>query len=145
MLKTLQHSTYLVFALSAVTAAGQPAKSDPPLELIERVRIAFYERAPAEIAGSMRAAVQRLCGPESKQGGAHTGPEWLCDGRHLNFLRSVDVLGNRQKTGFVCNDQGITSNMKYFLDDMFADNPNCVFVAFNVKTNQHFIDTAPID
>jgi len=140
MIKTIQGSVLLGFALLAIVA-GQPAKSDAPIELIEHVRIAFYERAPGDIAGSMRAAVRRRCEAAPRPDAAQPGPEWLCYGRHLNFLRSVDVLGNRQKTGFVCNDQGITRNMKYFLDDMFADNSNCVFVAFDVKTNQHFIET----
>jgi hypothetical protein len=140
MIKNLFGAALLSFTLAA--GAGAQPPENPTFEFSETllVRVAFYEKAPAGIAVSMRKAVKRQCAASGRPQLSAAQLEWLCAGRHLNFLRSVNVLGQRQSVGFVCNDDGISPNMKYFLDDMFADNPDCVFVAFNAKTNEHFLD-----
>jgi hypothetical protein len=150
----------LLAAAAVGTVSSQPTQGDAPIELLERVRVAFYERAPRDVAASMRAALQRECAarkrrhttrgnqkpgtPDNADGdgeeasGAHS--IWICDGSLLNFLRGVDVLGNVQQTGFVCNENGITRNMRFFLQDMLIDNRDCVFVFFDAKAKKHFLD-----
>lgn len=113
MTRIIRSSLMLTVALMG-TPAAWPAENGPSIELIESVRVAFYEKAPAPVAVSMRLAVQKECaarrtrGPtgaaNTKDGTQGAGSDWLCEGRHLNYLRAVDVLGNRRKTGFVCND-----------------------------------------
>jgi hypothetical protein len=149
MTKIIQILTLFALAVSGA-ATAQSAQRGASIELVERVRVAFYEKAPADVAASMRAAAQRNCSGHREKGVTAAAREeqepqaaeaaWLCDGRHLNFLRSVDVLGNRQKTGFVCNDQGIAHNMKFFLEDMFTENHDCTYVFFNVKRRVHFFE-----
>lgn len=126
MIRIAQISVLLA-AAAAGTVASQPTQGDAPIELVERVRVAFYERAPRDVAASMRAAVQRECAARKRRDTASSiqrpgAPEkaggndeeasgaqsiWICDGSLLNFLRGVDVLGSVQQTGFVCNENGI--------------------------------------
>jgi hypothetical protein len=49
------------------TTARQPTQGDTPIELVERVRVAFYERATRDVAASMRAAVQRECAARKRR------------------------------------------------------------------------------
>jgi hypothetical protein len=159
MIRIAQISVLLAVA-AAGTAASQPTQGDAPIELVERVRVAFYERAPRDVAASMRAAVQRECAARKRRDTASSiqkpgAPEkaggddeeasgaqsiWICDGSLLNFLRGVDVLGNVQQTGFVCNENGIARNMRFFLQDMLMDNRDCVFVFFDAKAKKHVLD-----
>jgi hypothetical protein len=127
----------LLGVAAAETLACQSARGDGPIELMDSVRVAFYERAPGNVAASMRAAVLREC--ESRKNRDMVERK-LCRGGPLSFLRGVDVLGNLQQTGFVCNANGLTRGMRYFLQDMLVNNRDCIFVFFNAKTKEHFLD-----
>jgi hypothetical protein len=157
----ITHISVLLAATAAGAVASQPTRGDASIEFIEPVRVAFYERAPRDVAASMRAAVVRECAARRRRDGPHDDhkprvPEnagdddeeaprgaqsiWICDGSLLDFLRGVDVLGNLQQTGFVCNQNGVARNMRFFLQDMLMNNRYCVFVFFDAKANKHFLD-----
>jgi hypothetical protein len=106
--------------------------------LIDEVRVAFHENAPRAMIASMRRAVDLEC-----KAGVRTEPEevnaWLCNGSPLHFVRGVDVLGNEQKTGMVCSDEGITPHLRYYTEDMFTDNPQCLPIWYSTKSKTHFM------
>jgi hypothetical protein len=82
----------------------------------------------------MRAAVEDVC-----SGPNRPGPDraWLCAGKSLRFFRGVDVRGQQQKTGFACDAESVPPDLKYYTEDMLAENPDCAFIAFDAKANKH--------
>jgi hypothetical protein len=66
--------------------------------------------------------------------------EWLCRADSLRYLREVDVLGSRYKTGVVCSAEAVTPNLRYFTPDMFEDEERCVYVSYNASSQKHAVD-----
>ena len=109
--------------------------------LVEPVRIAFYEAAPRAMAASMRRAVGQRCGTEQQTGQPSRPEAWYCGtGLRLRFLRAVNVLGDRYKTGLACDEQSLTPNLTFYAEDMFDEGTRCIFVAYDVKAKRHQID-----
>ena len=127
--------------------AGEEASDEGKIVLVSPVRIAFYEAAPSSLAASMRNAVSATCASLKKRPGAV--PEsptdrpdiaWLCDGTTLRFLRAVNVLGTKYKTGLVCSEGSVTPNLRYYTEDMFAGEAQCLFVAYSVTAGLNSIE-----
>jgi hypothetical protein len=134
-------SHYLIALSSAFLAAnvygGDAVPSD--IVLTEPVRIAFLEAAPRVVVGSMREAVRAHCAG-IRAGDEAVEAEWLCRADSLRYLREVDVLGSRYKTGVVCSAEAVTPNLRYFTPDMFEDEERCVYVSYNASSQKHAVD-----
>jgi hypothetical protein len=129
----------LILCLAATNGMAQEKPADE-IVLIDEVRIAFYEKVPERMAASMRKAVESEC--KRRLG---TGPEvesdWLCNGESLYFVRGVYVSGSKRMTGLVCSEEGITPNLRYYTEDMFTDEPQCMPVWYSTKTKAHFMSS----
>ena len=128
----------LSFALQTATVYGDDATS-PDITLFEPVRIAFLEPAPRVLAASMLDAVRRYCA-ETRPSGQTVEAPWLCREGSLRYLREVNVLGSRHKTGLVCDAEAVTPNLRYFTPDMFENEAKCVYVSYNTGTRKHTVD-----
>jgi hypothetical protein len=128
----------LSFAFHATTVYGEDV-SPSDIVLVEPVRIAFLEPAPRVLAASMRDAVRRHCA-EAHASGETVGTEWLCHEGSLRYLRQVNVLGSRYKTGLVCGVEAVTPNLRYFTPDMFESEPKCAYVSYNTGTRKHTVE-----
>jgi hypothetical protein len=114
-------------------ALGQPAEN-AEIVLYSYPRIAFYEPAPRAMATSMRNAVKQRCGSSRHS-------EWYCSGVRLRFLREVNVLGDRHRTGLACDPDTVTPDLRFYLEDMFrGEDTRCVYVAYDVRKKRHVID-----
>ncbi len=132
-------SVCLILGLAATNGMAQdkPANTIVP---IDEVRIAFYEKAPSAMIASMRKAVESEC-KHHPDSGLEVESAWLCGGEALHFVRAVDVVGNKRMTGLVCSEEGVTPNLKYYTEDMFANEPQCKPVWYSTKTHAHFMNT----
>jgi hypothetical protein len=132
--------------VGAVTLAGEDAADEAKIVLVSPVRIAFYEAAPSSLAGSMRNAVRATCASLKKSGAVPNPPAgrpniaWLCNGTTLRYLRAVNVLGTKYKTGLVCSEGSVTPNLRYYTEDMFTEESECLFVAYSVKSHLNSIE-----
>ena len=124
-----------LLTIGATTAALRVAAADG-VALYNAVRVAFYESAPESIAASMRAALGEACSATHRPGPDRA---WLCAGKSLRFFRGVDVLGHQQKTGFACDVENVTPDLRYYTEDMLAENPGCEFLSFDAKANKHHL------
>jgi hypothetical protein len=132
-------SVCLILCLAATNGMAQD-KSAGEIVLIDEVRIAFYETAPQRMAASMRKAVESEC--KRRLGtGAKVESDWLCNAKTLYFVRGVDVSGGKRMTGLVCSEEGITPNLRYYTEDMFTDEPQCMPVWYSTKTRAHFMSS----
>jgi hypothetical protein len=128
----------LSLALQAATVFGNDAASSD-IVLVEPVRVAFLEPAPRVLAASMRDAVRRHCAETHASGETVEAP-WLCREGSLWYLREVNVLGSRHKTGLVCSSEAVTPNLRYFTPDMFENDAKCAYVSYNTGKRTHTVD-----
>jgi hypothetical protein len=100
--------------------------------------MAFYEKAPLNVAASMRKGVEAFCRRDSAKTVTRTQHMWLCDGSELNFLRGVDLGGYKHPGGIVCDDKHYPQTLRYYLSEMLNDNPNCVGLSYDFEHKRHY-------
>jgi hypothetical protein len=83
--------------------------------------MAFYEKAPLNIAASMKRGVEVFCRHDAYRIAMRTQHMWLCDGSRLNFLRGIDLGGYKHPSGFVCDDKNYPQAVRYYLSEMLDD------------------------
>ena len=136
----------LATLVGAVALAAEESPDEAKVVLVAPVRIAFYEAAPSSLAGSMRTAVRATCAslrkPATGPNAAADRPDiaWLCNGTPLRYLRAVNVLGTKYKTGLVCSEGSVTPNLRYYTEDMFTEESECLFVAYSVTSRLNSIE-----
>jgi hypothetical protein len=138
-----------ILALIAAIATGSADAADEPFQWthISTPRNAFYEHAPRSVVALMRAAVKEECmrasppAPNDPKANAtqQTTRTWLCGPTPLVFFRAVNVRGDKLTSGFACHPEGMTPNLRYFTEDMFAGNEECVYVGCDGETGKHFV------
>ena len=130
LLAVLSFVSALARAQSAPTASEQ-------IVLVDNVRIAFYEAAPPALAASMRRARDAACTTlRTPSSGNQAVANWLCGAAHLRYLRAVNVLGTRYRTGFVCRTDSVTPNLRYYTADMFENTAGCMAISYSDKTKR---------
>jgi hypothetical protein len=123
----------VALALSCSAPTGAADKSGlGDIVLWHEVRVAFYEKPPRSVVRSMRQALGRAC-----QTPVAARAPWYCNSGEFYLVRGVDVLGNRQLTGFVCPGKG---TLRYYPPDLFGEDSECAFIAYSHAKKQHFID-----
>ena len=135
--------------LLGLPASSHSAEGSGDLDEVtfgDAIRMAFYVRAPSPVANSMRKAVKLVCSGLSVSKEAAQASEelvaaasWLCRGDSLNYLRGVNLYGFKAMTGFICNSEGVSTDLKYYLEDMFSENPDCVWVGYDAQKKAHIL------
>jgi hypothetical protein len=134
-------SRYVASAVAGISLVAGPVLGQPAANTFvhyEQVRIAFYEAAPRAMARSMRGAVSQRCRIQATA--EPNASLWYCSGDSLLFLRGVNILGDRYRTGFAC-DESAMPEFRFYTEDMFVgDEIQCVFIAYDVKSKLHMVD-----
>lgn len=140
----------LLVALALVSAHGALAAPRLKLEpgndeviVADRVRTAFYERAPRSIRDDMRRAFVAACeagkkDPPKDFDGKPVEIGRICGGQPLLFLREVIVTGPKLREGWICVDEDF-DHLKYVLDDMLGSS-TCVKANYDYETRRTTVE-----
>jgi hypothetical protein len=139
-------------ALKVAMLAGMAAAAgaDPPdvgdeVFVADRVRTAFFERAPPALRRKMRRAFSAACEaarrePLKDDDGNTLAVEPFCKATRLDFWREVLVTGPRLEEGWICADpEGNNARFKYVVEDILDDEP-CVRVIYDYAGRQMTVD-----
>jgi hypothetical protein len=136
-----------ILVLAALAAAAGARAAEEELEEIVlgcyRIRAAFLEDAPADIATSMKTALADECErirdePPRTEAGEPIDSAWLCGGGSLRFFREVLVDGAKVDGGFICEADEF-EDVKFVPPDMI-EHKHCVWVSFDYETKVHDLD-----
>ena len=136
-----------VLAARPVQAGDEPAagaEAEPgDVIFADRVRTAFYERAPGALRSEMRRALRAACDAAKQR------PPLDDDGKPLNvavicgnpaplFYRDVLVTGERLEDGWICVNT-FFARFVYVVDDMLEDE-SCVRVTYDDERRRASVD-----
>jgi hypothetical protein len=127
----------LALSLAGVTRAAEPP-AQPELEdvaVANRIKTAFLEDAPSAITKSMRVVLAEEC---ERIRGEPIDAAWLCDSKHLRFLREVLINGMRIEEGFVCDSKDLEKIL--YLPPADVEHYRCVWLSFDYDTKTHDLD-----
>ena len=122
----------------AILILGSAAATSDEIIVADEVRVAFYEKAPPIVAASMKKAVAELCRRDPTRSPTRKGHGWICYGSALNFLRAVELTGNKLSIGFVCDDKTYPQTLRYYLSEMLDDNPSCAGISYDFERMRHY-------
>jgi hypothetical protein len=129
--------TALAIVVVAFLVCGKSVAADEVV-VADAIRMAFYEKAPLNVAASMRKGVESFCRRYSSKTATWPQHMWLCDGSKLNFLRGVDLGGYKHPGGFVCDDNRYPQTLRYYLSEMLDGNPNCAGLSYDFEHKRHY-------
>jgi hypothetical protein len=131
-------------ALAAVTGArAADEELDEIVVACLRIRAAFLEDAPADVASSMRTALadecERIRGePPRTEAGRPIDVTWLCGGESLRFFREVLLSGTKVDAGYICEAEEFEDVI--FLPPDMIEHQNCVWVSYDDDSKLHDLD-----
>jgi hypothetical protein len=134
----------MTHAAFAAPGAKPPSPSDEII-VADRIRTAFYERAPRSVRDDMRRALVAACeagkkDPPTDYEGNPVDIERICNGQPLAFLREVIVTGPKLREGWVCVDEDL-ERFRYILLDMIRSG-TCVKANYDYDTRRITVDLA---
>jgi hypothetical protein len=124
--------------LAALAAATGARAAEEELDEVVlgcyRIRAAFLEDAPADVAMSMKTALADECErireePPRTEAGEPIDTTWVCGGESLRFFREVLVDGTRVDGGFICEAEEF-EDVKFLPPDMI-EHKHCVWASFD--------------
>ena len=83
--------------------------------------IAFYVDAPSSIAKEMNAALEQARESREDSCASQTDPKWPCAEKPVRFLRGINGIGEKSKSGYICEDVKSMTRQKYYPDRMMED------------------------
>jgi hypothetical protein len=145
----MQTSDYggLVLAalLAGVAIAAEPEDPGDEIVIADRVRTAFYERAPGAVRRKMQRALSVACAaarrePLKDADGRPLDVEPFCNETKFHFWREVIVTGPRLEEGWICADpKGDYDRFRYLTPDMLEDEP-CVMATYDYTEERITVD-----
>ena len=137
--------TFLVLAALAAAAGAHAAEEgfDEVVLACSRLRAAFLEDAPADVATSMKVALADECErirdePPLTEAGEPIDTTWVCGGASLRYFREVLLNGMKVEAGFICDGEEFEDVL--FLPPDMIEHKHCVWVSFDDQTKQHDLD-----
>jgi hypothetical protein len=131
-------------ALAVVTGArAADEELDEVILACNRLRAAFLEDAPADVASSMKTVLADECErirdePPRTEAGQAIDATWLCGGESLRFFREVLLDGTKVEAGFICD--GTDFEGAVFLAPDMIEHQHCVWVSYDHDSKQHDLD-----